>query len=63
MPETAPLDRQDWAAAAAVVGLLVVAYLVYPDPVVQYAAWLAVFTIWMAWFVYYGTKYFYDIDW
>jgi hypothetical protein len=63
MRKVTPLDYRDWGAIASVGGLLAVAYLVYPTPVVQYAAWLTIFTVWMAWFVYYGTKHFYDIDW
>jgi hypothetical protein len=62
MSEVPRLDRRDWSAVAAVLALLVVAYLVYPRPIVQYAAWLVIFTIWMAWFVYYGTKYYYSIE-
>jgi hypothetical protein len=48
--------RRDWAAGASVLGLLVVAYAVYPDPVLQYGVWLAVFTVWMAWFVSFGVR-------
>jgi hypothetical protein len=56
------LDRWDYAAGASVVALLVLAYLVVPNPVFQYAVWIAVFVIWMAWFVYFGTKYYYEVD-
>jgi hypothetical protein len=56
------LDRWDYAAGASVLGLLVVAYVVVPDPIVQYGAWLGVFTVWMAWFVFYGTKWLYGLD-
>lgn len=62
MDELPRLDHRDLGAVAAVLVLLAVAYLVYPRPIVQYAAWLAIFTVWMAWFVYYGTKYYYRID-
>lgn len=48
--------RRDYAAALSVLGLLVLGYVVYPDPVVQYGVWLSVFTVWMAWFVSYGVE-------
>ncbi len=53
-------DQWDLAAATAALGLLVVAYVLYPHRLVQYGVWLAVFSIWMAWFVYYGTKWLYE---
>ena len=53
------LDRWDAAAAASVAALLVVAYVLVPDPTVQYGAWLVVFCIWMAWFVFFGAKWLY----
>jgi len=56
------LDRYDAAAAASVAAVLVLAYVVVPRPTVQYAAWLTVFCIWMAWFVFYGAKWLYDVD-
>lgn len=62
MERPPPLDRWDYAAAGSVVALLVVAYLVVPDPVLQYGVWLAIFCIWMAWFVFYGTKWLYGVD-
>lgn len=46
--------RRDYAAAASVAALLAVGYVVYPEPIVQYGVWLAIFTIWMAWFVAFG---------
>ena len=49
-------DRWDVATLLTASGLLVVAYVVYPHPILQYGVWLAVFTLWMAWFVYYGVK-------
>lgn len=49
-------DLWDALALAAVLGSLGLAYVVYPDPILQYAVWLTVFTIWMAWFVYFGVK-------
>jgi hypothetical protein len=55
-------DRIDYAAGLVAVTLLAVAYGFTADLVVRYAVWLVVFTVWMAWFVYYGTKWMYDVD-
>lgn len=55
-------DGWDYAAIASAVVLLLVAYVFYPHRILQYGVWLAVFTIWMAWFSYYGTKWLYDVD-
>jgi len=55
-------NRYNVATAAVVVGLLVVAYVVVRDPVVQYTVWLVVFTVWMAWFIYVGVDYFYGTE-
>lgn len=55
-------DRWDAAAIGSALTLLAIAYLVYPHPIFQYAVWLVVFTIWMAWFVYYGTRWLYGFD-
>ena len=52
----------DYAAGGSAVVLLFVAYVVYPNQIFQYGVWLAIFTIWMAWFVYYGTKWMYGFD-
>jgi hypothetical protein len=52
----------DYAAGLSAVVLLVFAYVIYPDTIVQYGAWLVIFTIWMAWFVYYGTKWMYGVE-
>jgi len=62
MSERPTLDTLDYAAGAAVIGLLVLGYVIYPDTVFQYGIWLAIFTIWMAWFVYYGTKWMYGLE-
>lgn len=62
MIEVPTLDTIDYAAGISALLLLVVAYAVYPNTILQYSVWLTVFTIWMAWFVYYGTKWMYDID-
>jgi hypothetical protein len=58
-PNLGPLD---YAAGLSAVGLLVFAYVIFPNTIVQYGAWLAIFTIWMAWFVYYGTKWMYGVE-
>lgn len=55
-------NRYNLATGAAVAGLLLVAYVVYPHHILQYGVWLAIFTIWMAWFVYVGVDYVYDVD-
>ena len=62
MVEIPTLDTLDYAAGLSAVVLLIVAYVIYPDTILQYGVWLTVFTIWMAWFVYYGTKWIYDVD-
>lgn len=62
MIEVPTLDTLDYAAVISALLLLVAAYVVYPNTIFQYGVWLVVFTIWMAWFVYYGTKWMYDID-
>lgn len=54
-------DRWDAAAVGSALALLALAHLVYPHRIVQYGVWLVVFTIWMAWFVYYGTKWLYGL--
>jgi hypothetical protein len=62
MVDPPPLDHRDYAAGASVLGVLVFAYVIYPHTLVQYGAWLTVFTIWMAWFVFYGVKWVYSGD-
>ncbi len=52
----------DLAAWVSAVGLLLVTYTVLAHRALQYGAWLAVFTIWMAWFVYYGVRWVYGHD-
>ncbi|WP_436903049.1 hypothetical protein [Halovenus halobia] len=52
----------DYAAGSSAVVLLFIAYVVYPNTILQYGVWLTIFTIWMAWFVYYGTKWMYGVD-
>lgn len=43
--------RANAVALASVTALFVVGYVLVPRPVVQYTAWLLVFSIWMLWFV------------
>lgn len=62
MSERPSLDRLDIGAIGSAVVLLVLGYVVYPDRIFQYAVWLAIFIIWMAWFVYYGTKWLYGVE-
>lgn len=52
-------NRYDYAAALSVAVLLLVAYVLVPNRTVQYAAWLTIFCIWMAWFVSFGAKWLY----
>jgi uncharacterized membrane protein YphA (DoxX/SURF4 family) len=49
-------DLAAWGSAAATLG---VAHLLLVDSLARYGAWLLVFTIWMAWFVYYGVRWLY----
>jgi hypothetical protein len=53
-------NTRNAGAVVAVVVLLVLAYVVVPRPVVQYGAWLVIFSIWMAWFVAAGVQYVYE---
>ena len=53
------LGRWDLLAIAGVIALLVVAYVLVPDRIVQYGAWLAIFSIWMLWFVSFGVRWLY----
>jgi len=59
MVERPQFRRRDYATGASVAALLVVAYVVYPDPIVQYGVWLVIFTIWMGWFVAFGVDWLY----
>ncbi|MEF8782255.1 MAG: hypothetical protein V5A39_04575 [Haloarculaceae archaeon] len=59
MVDPPSFGRLDYAAGASVLGLLVLAYVVYPHRILQYGVWLIIFTIWMAWFVFYGVKWVY----
>jgi hypothetical protein len=58
----ASVDELDIGAVAGAAIALLFAYVVYPHTIVQYGAWLVVFTIWMAWFVYHGTKRIYGVE-
>jgi len=62
MADRPAIDRWDVAAVASAVAVLLVAYVLYPGPIVQYGAWLTVFCIWMFWFVFFGTKWLYGVD-
>ena len=62
MVDRPTLDPVDYAAGLAAFVLLILGYVVYPDQIFQYFVWLLIFTIWMAWFVYYGTKWMYGIE-
>lgn len=44
--------RRNVAALGAAAATLAVAYVLVPDPLVQYGAWLVVFSVWMAWFLF-----------
>ncbi|EMA43449.1 hypothetical protein [Halococcus saccharolyticus] len=44
-------NRRNLTALAAATAVLVSAYVLVSHPVVEYGAWLVVFTIWMLWFV------------
>lgn len=62
MAENPTLDPLDYAAGLSAVGLLIFAYVIYPNTILQYGVWLAIFIIWMSWFVYYGTKWMYGVE-
>lgn len=57
------IDALDVAAFVSAALVLAFAYLVHPSAVVQFSAWAIVFTIWMVWFCYYGTKRLYGVEW
>lgn len=59
MVDRPELGRWDYAAGLGALAILFVAYVLYPDPILQYGAWLAIFCIWMAWFVFFGVKWVY----
>jgi len=61
MVERPSLDPLDWLAIGSAVAVLLFAYVVYPGPIVQFAAWTIVLTIYMVWFCYYGVKWLYEI--
>lgn len=44
-------DYRTLTALVVVATLLLAAYVYHPTPLVQYGAWLVVFSVWMAWFV------------
>lgn len=51
MREILGANYRNLSALVAVTVLLGFAYLVVPHPLVKYGVWLAVFAVWMAWFV------------
>lgn len=59
-----PYVRHRWTVVAlAAVGLLLaVAYVLLPHWSTQYGAWLAIFAIWMAWFVVAARRWIDDAD-
>ncbi len=61
MAEMPSFDILDGIALGATALLLVVAYVVYPDPLVQFAVWTIILTIYMTWFCYFGVKWLWDI--
>jgi hypothetical protein len=62
MVEYPEIDRLDITAGLSVVTLLLVVYGLTSDAILRYTAWLVIFTIWMTWFVYFGTKWLYGIE-
>ena len=51
----------DLVALAATLLLLVIAYVVYPEPIVKFAVWTVVLTVYMTWFCYFGVKWLYEV--
>jgi len=56
------LHRWTAVALAAVAALLVGTYVLFPSPSAQYGAWLAIFAIWMWWFVAVARRWIADAD-
>jgi len=44
-------ERRDYVALGAVALSLLVGHVLVATPTARYAAWLAVFVVWMVWFV------------
>jgi hypothetical protein len=59
--ETPSLDLLDGVALGATAALLILAYVVYPEPIVKFSVWTIILTIYMTWFCYFGVKWLYDI--
>jgi hypothetical protein len=55
-------NRRNVGALVAVTLVLVVGYVLVPGPISAYGAWLAVFTIRMAWFVLAGIEWLRNAD-
>jgi len=54
-------NRRNLGALGLAAAVLAAAYLI-ADPVVQYGAWLVVFTIWMSWFIFAGIEWLRNAD-
>jgi len=61
MAEMPSFDILDGVAFGTTALLLVVAYVVYPDPLVQFTVWTLILTVYMTWFCYFGVKWLWDI--
>ncbi|PSP28109.1 hypothetical protein BRC65_03005 [Halobacteriales archaeon QH_2_65_14] len=61
MVESPTFDVYDGVALAATLLLLVIAYVVYPEPIVKFAVWTVVLTVYMTWFCYFGVKWLYEV--
>lgn len=55
-----PPDRYDLAVVLSSIGLLFVAYVVYPTQLVQVSVWLTIFTLYVCWMAYLAYKWTYD---
>ncbi|MGM0590781.1 MAG: hypothetical protein ACQETI_03975 [Halobacteriota archaeon] len=62
MSEVTVGGRRTFVALGAVGAVLALAYLAVPNEVVQYGAWLVVFSIWMAWFVFTAVEWIANAD-
>jgi hypothetical protein len=59
--ETPSFDLLDGLSLGVTVALLILAYVVYPEPIVKFSAWVVILTIYMTWFCYFGVKWLYDV--
>ncbi|MFW6153227.1 MAG: hypothetical protein ACOC42_02585 [Halobacteriota archaeon] len=44
-------NRRNLITLAGLIALLAFTHIVYPHRILQYAAYLTIFSVWMAWFV------------